>query len=499
MIAVRMRFVPACSVTLFSLLLAVLTLAQYRLMPYATDDAYTHFRVVRNFLESGQPYLNPGEQVMVSSSPVWIIVLVILSFIQGFSITAVAMLNALCTTLCGVLTVRILHRVGNIPGPLQFAGGVAVSAALLLSSFQLMETPLGILLLLLGISAAQVGAPISALLFGIAAGVRYELAVVAAPLLGLLFFQRGAKRMQLVFFLLLGLVVWVPATLWYFGTLLPHTVVAKSIVYSLNPIDTAALIFREYIGRYPFEAAPGLALGYGTMLVLVLVICPSLFSFRNSALAVALMAGGGTLVVLYLLRAVFVFPWYVPLYTVPLLLGSFVAIASGKQRWRMPILLALTLPVLMSGARDLYAGLFRIDRFSDFALGAKARHYLSIGRELSARYPGKTLLTPEIGALGFGFEGKIYDAAGLGDPTALLFPRTEAGMIGEIPAGYVAAKDPDLIVAPEALLGPYRDPGSLPGYERKTVPILLEDDQAAFGPEVVQGSQSMVILERSGL
>ncbi len=46
-------------VCLFSLAL----FSQVKLYQYGFDDAYIHFRVARNFVETGAPYFNPGEAV----------------------------------------------------------------------------------------------------------------------------------------------------------------------------------------------------------------------------------------------------------------------------------------------------------------------------------------------------------------------------------------------------------------------------------------------------
>ena len=37
----------------------------------AYDDAYIHLRIVRNFLQHGYAWFNPGERVMATSSPLW--------------------------------------------------------------------------------------------------------------------------------------------------------------------------------------------------------------------------------------------------------------------------------------------------------------------------------------------------------------------------------------------------------------------------------------------
>ena len=49
-----------------------------RLHQYAFDDAFIHFRVARNFFETGYPYYNIGEMLKVSTSSGWIVFLTVL-------------------------------------------------------------------------------------------------------------------------------------------------------------------------------------------------------------------------------------------------------------------------------------------------------------------------------------------------------------------------------------------------------------------------------------
>jgi len=47
------------------------------------DDAYIHLRIAHNMIRTGHPYFNLGERVMVTSSPVWTLLLVLNELVFG--------------------------------------------------------------------------------------------------------------------------------------------------------------------------------------------------------------------------------------------------------------------------------------------------------------------------------------------------------------------------------------------------------------------------------
>ena len=79
--------------------------------------------------------------------------------------------------------------------------------------------------------------------------------------------------------------------------------------------------------------------------------------------------------------------------------------------------------------------------------------YQKIGNLLNAEYPYKTLLTSEIGALGYTFQGEILDAAGLASPGSLAYHPMKvpedrpSGSIGGYLRDMSKRISPDLIVS----------------------------------------------------
>jgi hypothetical protein len=66
---------------------------QLRLL--AADDSYIHLRIARNLIASGHAYFNADERVMVTSSPLWTIILAISALVFRHIPPAIP-LEALC-------------------------------------------------------------------------------------------------------------------------------------------------------------------------------------------------------------------------------------------------------------------------------------------------------------------------------------------------------------------------------------------------------------------
>src|SRR3990167_544049 len=119
---------------LFVSLLIINLAAHISLLDYAQDDAYIHFRIAGNFIEFGGPYFNAGEKVMVTSSPVWTLLLIFLFAHTGVSPLAVSILNALLTTSCAFLWAAVAQTMKGELSLLEYLSILVISLALLFSS-----------------------------------------------------------------------------------------------------------------------------------------------------------------------------------------------------------------------------------------------------------------------------------------------------------------------------------------------------------------------------
>lgn len=171
-----------------------------------------------------------------------------------------------------------------------------------------------------------------------------------------------------------------------------------------------------------------------------------------------LLAGfGACLAVSYVAHKTFISSWYLPLVLVPISIG--VLLWTDREGFRQEALgVAFAAMVLFPFARtdaSLLRGsiLNTPGKTSDFEAAARVNEYRRIGSALYSVRPDGDLMTSEIGGLGWGFHGNILDGLGLASPEAIHYhplrvpeDRT-SGMWGEIPAGFIRDRHPDMIVS----------------------------------------------------
>jgi len=171
-----------------------------KLYQYAFDDAYIHFRIARNFFESGAPYFNDNHILKVSTSSGWTMFLI---FFYGLVRTVglqehfplwVGIINAVVVmsgTYIYINILEILFKKIKYGQKLMFQ--VVFIAMLLHSSTGLMETPLTLLIAGAGIYLLLKSNPFGFTLLGLAVYFRLEMSFLFA--LSLLIFIIQKKWM----------------------------------------------------------------------------------------------------------------------------------------------------------------------------------------------------------------------------------------------------------------------------------------------------------------
>jgi len=112
-----------------------------------------------------------------------------------------------------------------------------------------------------------------------------------------------------------------------------------------------------------------------------------------------------------------------------------------------------------------------------------------VAKELYEKFPDATLLTSEIGGIGFEFKGKIIDGAGLITPSALKYhpmkvpEERPVEYCGAIPVGIVRETSPDIVVSYDYFMGALEISGILQSYEHEKHPVFTEDDILLSGME----------------
>lgn len=438
----------ALYVTLFAGLLVV----HLQLVDYVFDDAYIHVRIADHLSRYGVPYFNPDEPVMASSSPLWTIVLAALFTLFGSDLRLVALCEAVATTGCvWVFSGCLAASAGNARPRLThdaIAAGVMIPL-LAAASIGLMETPLALLVAGIGMRLFQRAQPAALALFAVAAFVRVELAALFMVFAVFAIRDRRIQSAYAAAYAVAGAAPLVAYDLYFFGTLVPSAVHAKSLGYSLTMRQSVA----RALASWPVGSVALIGLIAG-------LLCGGWHLLRRAgadSTATATFVSGASILLTYLVSRAYVFEWYVPLYTV-LLAWPLAAVACTIAfrpvgRVASVALVALVvIPVQLAFPRYVLGAAINPALAPAFAQGARVRSYIAVGRELFARLPDHTLVTSEIGGLGYGYQGHIDDAFGLISPAALRYhpmrvpEERRSGGIGAIPPGYVRETRPGLIV-----------------------------------------------------
>ena len=462
--------------------MAALLLIHLSLIDYAHDDAYIHVRIAGNLLEQGEPYFNLGEAVKGSSSTLWTLVLAFVFRFTGIAMWPIAVLNSLLLVgngvVYGVLTSTAFPQRRLLP----WAAGSLVVAALLPTSVGLMETGLAIFLIGIAWILLQRENPAGFAVGAVAVFARPEMAIfVAAAVVVAL----ATSSFRLRTIALAGGVASLPFLIFdlaFYQTPIPHAAVAKSIVFPLTAFESLDLT------RFPMSRI--FAFFYlllGLLAVALLWVAPPSSDRWTKWLLVSFSAAGSTILVTYVFTGTFVFAWYTPLYIVPVVLNG-VWIAAYIRR-PIPLLaaVALWLPTLWFSSMTVLDAVDQTRLLQPLNPNARVGQFRAVAEVLRAECPTCDLLAPEIGALGYQFEGYIVDAVGLVTPEALKYHPMKVSderanrYLGAIPVGLVAESRPEFIV-------------SLSGFAQSLLKSSLSSEYRIFSCPVAQpdGSDSAV-------
>lgn len=470
---------------------------------FPSDDAYITMRVGRSWIETGAPYFNRGDAVMGHSSHLWLWLTTLLMKLFGLKLGVLVGASMVLYATCFVLLVLLFRRTWPDSPLRAVATAVFVmSLCLLPFSATAMETPL-VLALLLGTLLLMdrdrdgwVGF-VAALAFV----CRYEM-VLLLPLA----FLQVRRRGRFVLGTLGPLLAFVAFCWGYFRTLIPQTITAKSKVYTCGRDTTLRLV------NWPFGWR-GLPSWLAAAILIAAMIAMAVWAVRRQTPAwvrVSLQFG----LLLTIVRLAFnapVFTWYWPMQLTPAFVGACAAAGGHWRRWAAPLALVLTLGSFTNEGVSTLAGYgYRWPLFNgEYENSARVEQYLLIGRELRESHPDATIVTSEIGGLGWAFyPGRIVDGVGLVTPAAVKFhpmkvPEERMGCyIGAIPAGIVREVKPELIVSMPTFADSVRTAiarGELPYRLAKQYPIVSEEARAEYDHSgVLWNSRTIDVWERVG-
>lgn len=436
-------------------------------LPY--DDAFIGFRYVENFVAGKGLVYNVGEHAWGYSTVVYIFWLAMWhALFPNVALPELAARVNVVPFICAGIAVFLLVRrySGSVGLGAFMSAVVLLNPQLLAISTGGMEPFLFLTFTLLCLVAAGADRPSWAgFLAGLAFLTRPEGAVLA-PILALWFIRHPSGLVKAGVAALPLPVAWFTFAFKYYGTLVPHSVIAKNRPLYVLPRLNA---FHNML----WNLGAAMLVVWQTVALLVIggatIACFAYKPFRTKG-AWALPCLFWGVFGAYSYGNPQLFEWYWPLLLVPALvtlcLGSVVLWRVAKDygiqsEWPLSQMVKVLWGLWMVAATAI--GWSWAPKLANCPNWSVARVDHEPGRLRceayrkaaewvnSQRGAGEAVLAPEIGALGFYLNGSLIDACGLVSPEVIRYlpvPADERvfGWAGSIPLGLVREVQPEFIV-----------------------------------------------------
>lgn len=443
-------------------------------LPY--DDSYITFRYVANLFKGRGLVYNPGQRVFGSSTPLYLAWLAVLkTLLSSVEIPALAVRGNvvffLATAFGFVFLIRKL---------LGWTAAAAVAGGLFLLRYDMLAISLGgneaflfCALVVWSFYLVMKGRYVaSGLLAGLSIMARPE-GVFCALLVGVVWLLYDRKKpAAFVACILTPGLIWTVFAFAYYGTPIYHSLIAKSRpLYPFPP----GLALRFILGRLTLWTAGPTGRLYEAGIVMVAAAAGFVFGRRaHRTTWFIIPAFTGLILLFYWVSNPYVFEWYFPI----VFLGWFPLVMAGlaylvmeaaealrarygfKERRLLVSTLCAALPLLILANSACFVWKGR-DRqtlpgyFASFHAQFRTLAYREAAEFINrVADPSDTVVTPEVGALGFYLNHHIYDCGGLVTPEAIPFLPVPYGKrvgptISSVSADFAKAVDADWIVTME--------------------------------------------------
>jgi len=386
------------------LLLAIGRFVFWKYLPFASEDAYITFRYARHLAAGAGLVYNPGERVMGFTSAPWA-----LWNALGYALIRDAVLwSRLWSTLGDAATLllmgTLLKRHASRPAAWCFNYFFAAWPYFAAVATTGMENSMMVTLIALSAALVERGSPAGGPVIGLLALWRPE-GLAAAAVMAL----RARWRDRLVALAIIG--AGAGALAWYFGSPVPQSVFAKSMLYGIAG-PWVGRHWWEWLSPFCFGRWPGPA-ECSTMFPLTVLFAPALvrglpelWRARRSGLALAIAAALAVWLG-YALLGVAYFYWYMAVPLAGLAALAAVGLPRVVQGRGLYAAAALFVLGMWTIAPKLYLGRARAEYFG-FGVIAD---YLTT----HARVGEKIMLEP-IGLIGYHTELRVVDEVGLVSP-----------------------------------------------------------------------------------
>ncbi len=480
-----------------------------KLINNAQDDAFIHIRIAENFERYNKLYFNAEEKVYSTSSVIWTLFLGTLFKILPSTPQTVAKINAICLVIGGGIFTYVFLKIINKTlyswySLFYFIGYIAI---LFVPSYGLMETPFVFMILGIGILLFIKESNYQFLIFSILPFLRAEF-IIFSILLYLYHFIYHRQNFYKFFFIsLLSATPIIGFIFLQYGTLIPNTIHAKSVTFDSAPLSNALDIVQTLI-PINLSALPLEVIGILTVGIIIYFIINKFQHFRQYKeinatqeyhLDLMFFIAAGTITLLYIFGRNKLFHWYTPNYVLPLYTVLFIYFANNKNRLIEFAIIAIIISPTLNLVKVIDKATWSNKLPSLSAAETRGTNYVNIGRWLRKKYPNAKLMTSEIGGLGYGFKGYIYDAGGLASPEAINYhPVSYPGQLRVgIPLEYILAKDPDIIISLDGFIVEFMASDLVNNYMLIKKPALLQNDCKLF--DNVFGSKYVYIYVRKDI
>lgn len=425
---------------------------------HAWEDYFITLRSSRNLVEGHGLVFNPGERVHTFTSPLGVLVPALCTWIAGpgreeLALWLFRVINAaFLASTTWLLTGRVASLKVGVVGRILLFGLLIADAKLTDFSINGMETALLVFFTILlwnGLESATVPRvlPLGAAIAGLMWTRPDAFVLVAALVLPHLLIREPHRQLSVLMSLLIrgGLVggvlylPWFVGAFWYYGTPVPHTIVAKS-AYTILPgwHDFLLLPFRTLAGNsmaidlflpayWTFGDWPRFLPLLAQFLIGVSAftwLAPR-FSRPNRRISLTVFIG------LFYLCSIILFPWYAP----PWSALAFIAVAltldhlyshASKLNFRLlPALLRTTACLIVCLQAGLLMAVAWQMRIQQHVVENGARRPLGEWLRTHSQQ-GDTLFLEPLGYIGYYSNLKTFDFPGLSSPEVVAAVRRGA-------------------------------------------------------------------------
>lgn len=499
--------------SLWPILIAlVAVLARIIPTPRTIDDAFITFRYARNLLSGTGFVFNAGQHVLGTTTPLYTLLLTGLAGItrsQNYPWLAL-----LVNALADAATCWLLIALGEKLTGRRIVGlGAALLWAIAPMSVTFaiggMETSVFVLLLVATAYCYVTGRNRrTAVLGGLLVLTRPDgILLVALIVLDLLVRRLRARQFPVAEALLFlaTLLPWTVFATLYFGSPIPHSVLAKTVAYRVSPLDGLINLLQHY--GTPFFEDSFLGRFWplaGFILYLALGLFGGLAMLRRDSRAWPIVLFPWLYFAAYSAAGILIFRWYLapplPFYFLLILAGldkllsDLTAGARGRALARRfdPLVVPLGAFLFMSiCAWTLLPDHGPTEPAPQMAWHQLELYYARVGAALAPRMNAGTVVAAgDVGALGYYSNARILDTVGLMSPEATAYYPLDPSLYAinyAIPPQLILNQKPDYVVLLEAYgrKGLLHDPSFIAEYQ---LVQLIDTD--------IYGSNGLLVYER---